>query len=193
MIWRKIFALLVLAPVSVLPVSAYEKLNWNSRALTAGKASLTSDSYRVERVLDTVNFSPEFRMPLQLVYDSAAVKNGLIGPVWQIPQLESRVFPKHKGAEWITPWGETIVFYEKDRKNKDILDIFKPEMRGEGYFAPFKDWDAKGKKGDWTISGKDDKKGWTFVYRDSRLKSISAPSGRGLGFTYQNHSHPIGN
>ncbi len=182
---KKSFVSLLVLVSLALPSFAYENLNWKSRAMTAGKASLTSDSYRVVRELGAPNFSPELRFPLQLVYDSSANKNGLFGAVWQIPQLESRVFPKGKGAEWITPWGEKVRFYEKDPKNKDVLDIFKEEMRGKGCFAPFQDWDAKGKKGDWTITGKKDKKGWSFTYRDSRLKRISSPAGRGIEFAWQ--------
>ncbi|MFA6716072.1 MAG: hypothetical protein WCS27_11895, partial [Victivallaceae bacterium] len=181
---KKIIALSLLF-ASLLSASAYEKLNWKSRALTAGKASLASDSYRVSRNVATPNFSPEFRMPLELIYDSSAGKNGIFGGVWNLPQLESRTFPKGKGVEWITPWGEKIRFYEKDPDNENILDIFKKDMRGTGCFAPFKDWNAKGRKGDWVISGKDEKKGWVFTYRDSRLKHIAAPSGRGLNFAYQ--------
>jgi hypothetical protein len=121
---KKFFVSLLVLVSLALPSFAYEKLNWKSRAMTAGKASLTSNSYRVVRNLGTPNFSPELRIPLQLVYDSTADKNGLFGAVWNMPQLESRVFPKGKGAEWITPWGEKIRFYEKDNDNKNILDIF---------------------------------------------------------------------
>jgi len=185
MISKKFFASLFVLVSLALPLFAYEKLNWKSRAMTAGKASLTTNSYRVVRDLGTPNFSPEMRFSLQLVYDSAASKNGLFASVWQIPQLESRAFPKGKGVEWITPWGEKIRFYKKDPKNKDILDIFKKEMKGRGCFAPFQNWNATGKKGNWTISGKKDKKGWSFTYRDSKLKNISSPAGRSINFAYQ--------
>ena len=179
-----LFSLLALTSLA-LPSFAFEKINWKSRAMTAGKASLTSDSYRVVRNLGAPNFSPELRFPLQLTYDSAANKTGIFGAVWNMPQLESRVFPRGKGAEWVTPWGEKIRFFEKDRDNDNILDIFKEEMKGRGCFAPFQNWDAKGKKGDWTISGKKDMKGWSFTYRDSLLKRISSPAGRSVDFSYQ--------
>ena len=185
MISKKFFAVLFVIVSLALPSFAYEKLNWKSRAMSAGKASLTFDSYRVVRDLGVPNFSPEFRMPLQLVYDSGKNKNGIVGSVWNIPQLESRAFPKGKGVEWISPWGEKIRFFRKDPKNKDILDIFKKEMKGRGCFAPFQNWDAKGKKGNWTISGKKDNKGWSFAYSDSRLKRITSPAGRSVSFSYQ--------
>jgi len=185
MISKKFFASLFVLVSLTLPSFAYEKLNWKSRAITAGKASLTSNSYRVVRNLGAPNFSPELRFPLQLVYDSGANKNGLFASIWQIPQLESRAFPKGKGVEWITPWGEKIRFLQKDPKNKDILDIFKTEMKGRGCFALFQNWNATGKKGNWTISGKKDKKGWSFTYRDSRLRNISSPAGRSIKFYYQ--------
>ena len=185
MLSKKFFAVLFVFVSLTLPSFAYEKLNWKSRAMSAGKASLTSDSYRVVRDLGVPNFSPEFRMPLQLVYDSGKNKNGIVGSVWDIPQLESRAFPKGKGVEWITPWGEKIRFFRKDPKNKDVLDIFKKEMKGRGCFAPFQNWDAKGKKGNWTISGKKDNKGWSFAYSDSRLKRITSPAGRSVSFSYQ--------
>ena len=185
MLHKKLFALLSALLFMALSSFAYDKLNWKSRTLTAGKASLTSDSYRVVRNLGIPNFSPEFRLPLQLIYDSGNKKIGIFGAAWNLPQLESRVFPKGKGSEWVTPWGEKIRFYQKDTDNENMLEIFKKEMHGRGCFAPFQDWDAKGKEGDWVIAGKKDKKGWSFTYRNSRLIHIASPAGRSVDFAYQ--------
>ena len=185
MLHKKLFALLSALLFVALSSFAYDKLNWKSRTLTAGKASLTSDSYRVVRNLGIPNFSPEFRLPLQLIYDSGNKKIGIFGAAWNLPQLESRVFPKGKGSEWVTPWGEKIRFYQKDTDNENMLEIFKKEMHGRGCFAPFQDWDAKGKEGDWVIAGKKDKKGWSFTYRNSRLIHIASPAGRSVDFAYQ--------
>ncbi len=37
------------------------------------------------------------------------------------------------------------------------------------------------------FAGKRNKKGWTFTYRDYKLKSISAPSGRIVEFNYKDN------
>ena len=64
MISKKFFVLLFVLAFLALSSFAYEKLNWKSRAMTAGKASLTSNSYRVVCELGAPNFSPELRFPL---------------------------------------------------------------------------------------------------------------------------------
>ncbi len=164
---------------------AYEKLSWQSKDLLAGKASLTSDGFSLSRTLGTANFSPEFRMPIQLTYNSSNTKRGLFGDAWSSPQLESRAFPRKDGAEWSTPWGEKISFFKKQKTTKDTLDLYKKKMKGSGLFSPYADWEAKGSKGNWLITGQNKKEGWEFEYNKSYLKRISAPSGRKLTFEYK--------
>ncbi|MEI8248112.1 MAG: hypothetical protein WCI51_19915, partial [Lentisphaerota bacterium] len=94
--------LLSLALFMAFSAGAYEKINWQSKAMTAGKANLTADGFIVSRILDTANFSTEFQMPIELVYDSANTKFSMFGYAWRCPQLESKLFPKPDGADWIT-------------------------------------------------------------------------------------------
>jgi len=164
---------------------AYEKLSWQSKDLLAGKASLTSDGFSLSRTFGTANFSPEFRMPVQLIYNSSNDKRGLFGDAWSSPQLESRMFPRKDGAEWSTPWGEKVSFFFKQKTTKETLDLYKKKMKGKGLFSPYADWEAKGSRGNWLIAGQNKKKGWVFEYNKSYLKRISAPSGRKLTFEYK--------
>ena len=91
-----------------LTVNAKEKLSWNFKALSAGKADVSTGGYLLIRHLGAPGFSPEFTMPIQLVYNSLNEKRGLFGRNWKSPQLESRIFPRENGAEWTAPWGETL-------------------------------------------------------------------------------------
>ena len=93
-----------------------DSLNFMSKPMSAGKASLTENAYSFSRLLDTANFSPELKLPVQIVYLSSVEKSG-----------------------------------------------------------------------HWVFAGKRNKKGWTFTYRDYKLKSISAPSGRIVEFNYKDN------
>ncbi len=178
-------SLLIALCAFALSARAYEKINWNHKALTAGKASLTSKSYLIQKTLGVPNFSPEFSLSLQLIYNSQNEKYGIFGYGWNCPQLESRVFPRRDGAEWVSPWGEKIRFYNKDAITKDSLKIYQDAAKGgRGCFSPYSDWEANGDKGDWRITGKKSHKGWKFEYSESLLKKITAPSGRVLAFNY---------
>ena len=146
---------------------AYEKLNWAQRSLSVGKVDLSSGGYSITRTLAIANFAPELALPIQLVYDSDNSRTGVFGANWFSPQLESRVFPRDDGAEWLAPWGEAISFFKKENAS--------------GYFAPYSDWEASGANGNWKIKHKD---GWVFDYKDSRLREISSPSDRKLSFDY---------
>ena len=59
-IWRLLFTISTFAAV--------EKVNFLSKPLTAGKASLTENSFFLPQFLGTANFSPDFRFPIQLIY-----------------------------------------------------------------------------------------------------------------------------
>ena len=67
----------------------YEKVDFSSRPLTAGGAAIVDGGYVVGREIGTANFTPELRLPVELVYDSKREKNGLFGFAWHSPQLES--------------------------------------------------------------------------------------------------------
>ncbi|MEI8246851.1 MAG: hypothetical protein WCI51_13545, partial [Lentisphaerota bacterium] len=102
------------------------------------------------------------------------------------PQLESKLFPKPDGADWITPWGEKITFFNKQHKNNEkMIELYKELMQGTGCFTPYADFEAEGSKnGNWVVSGKDTKAGWSFEYSNGRLLKITAPTGRFLQFQY---------
>lgn len=162
---------------------AYEKLNWQSKVFAAGKANLTADGFIVSRLLDVANFSPEFQMPVELVYNSANAGSGILGYGWRAPQLESKLFLKPYGVDWITPWGEKNTVLNKQHKNSEPM--FE-DYKGTGNFTPNADFETeKIKNGNWIVTGKNTKAGWIFEYKDDGvLQTISAPSGRLLLFNY---------
>ena len=72
---KRVVLSVVAVLASVFSLVSAEKINFQVHPLlTAGKVSLTEKGYVVPRTLDTVNFSPEVRMPIQLIYRSAAEK-----------------------------------------------------------------------------------------------------------------------
>ncbi|MBR4665185.1 MAG: hypothetical protein IKO93_15070, partial [Lentisphaeria bacterium] len=87
---KRAFLSVLAVLASVFSAVSAEKINFQLHPLwSAGKASLTEDGYVISRDLDTVNFSPEVRLPIQLVYRSASEKTGMFGYAWSSPQLES--------------------------------------------------------------------------------------------------------
>ena len=61
-------------------------------------------------------------------------------------------------------------------------------LAGEGFYAPYSEWEAvpaggdPSKSKDWTVSGRRGKKGWRFVYRGGAISRIAAPSGGEVAF-----------
>ena len=87
---KKVLLAVFAVLLSVFSVMSAEKINFQLHPVwTAGKASLTENGYVIPRTLDTVNFSPEVRLPVQLVYNSVSEKTGMFGYAWSSPQLES--------------------------------------------------------------------------------------------------------
>ena len=74
---------------------AKESLDWNYKAMTAGRAKLNGNGYVNVENMGTPNFSPEFAMSLQLVYDSSATGLGLFGSVWRCRSWKAACW--HKG------------------------------------------------------------------------------------------------
>ena len=66
----------------VLSAFGMEKVDFRAKNLMAGKALLTENGYQLSRQLGTANFSPELRLPIQLVYNSALEKSGIFGFAW---------------------------------------------------------------------------------------------------------------
>ncbi|HNX27181.1 MAG TPA: hypothetical protein PKK48_07215, partial [Phycisphaerae bacterium] len=164
--------------------SAWEKISWQSRSLDAGKVDIATQFYSYKTVLGKANFSPELAFPLEAVYDSGSDQTGMLGYRWKAVQLESRVFPRENGAEWVTPWGEKIAFYTKEKPTAEMLEVFRDQMKGRGCFSPYADWQALGAKGNWVIAGTKKYQGWSFVYSNSQLAKVTAPTGRSLSFNY---------
>ena len=173
--------------VAVLIANA-QQLDFIQNKNSAGKASLTSDAYYVNFILATATFSPELRLPVQIFYDSSVKEEGLVGFGWKIPQLESSATPNEHGAVWTTPWGEKVFFYSRKNTSRDLLNLYNERERENAYFSPFADWTANGRadSGSWTIYGRKDMRGWKFVYSDTKLRKIEAPSGQSLSFIYNN-------
>ena len=172
-----------------------DSVNFLSKPMSAGKASLAENAYSISRTLDTANFSPDLKLPVQLVYNSSVEKSGLFGFAWSSPQLESTAYYDKDGVLWVTPWGEKIKFYPKKEKTpKDAIkiELYEQAKKGRGFYAPYSEWEADTAKrdyaqsDDWVFRGKQNKTGWKFVYRNHKLKSITAPSGRVVEFNYEN-------
>ena len=99
-----------------------DSMDFVSKPMNAGKASLSENAYTVVRLLDTANFSPDLKLPVQLIYNSSVEKSGLFGFAWSSPQLESTAYYDKDGVLWVTPWGEKIKFYPKKEKSpKDAI------------------------------------------------------------------------
>lgn len=58
-----------------LPVVA-ERIDFMSKPMLAGRASLAGEGYVERRLLGVANFSPELRYPIELAYDSSSEKTG---------------------------------------------------------------------------------------------------------------------
>ena len=139
---RALFA--AVAALALVPARA-ESPDFRHRPLLAGKASLTEPGFVVRRELGVANFSPELRLPVELVYESSSERTGLFGFAWRCPQLESSVRWERDGLLWTTPWGERVKFFPKREKTpKDAVKLAPVEVakRGRGLFAPWTDWES---------------------------------------------------
>lgn len=117
--------------------------------------------------LGSVNGSPEFSFPIDLVYRSTRPGGGPFGPQWYCPQLESRILPRGASqAIWETPWGSEILL-EKS-KSGDFRDR-------DGR------WVADLRAGKQFVKDRD---GWVYFYEAGFLQRVASPTGRRLEFTY---------
>ncbi len=183
---------LCLSCLSVSSVYAKDPVNFVSKPLAAGKALLADNGYALSMPIGVANFSPELRLPIQLVYGSSSRKSGLFGYGWGSPQLESSAVPQRDGVLWTTPWGEKIRFYAKNKADKETLKLYNESSFGGEFFSPYSDWNAacsaSGDKfmqsGDWVFSGKRGYAGWAFTYRNAKLTKIQSSSGNEIAFSY---------
>ena len=103
--WNLLFSLFLFA----------DPVNFLSKPISAGKASLTENAYSVSRLLDTANFSPEFKLPVQnqnyVIQKPFFVKRLLlINRSFVNEKIREQAFPQLK---FLLP---TFLFLKKSRK-----------------------------------------------------------------------------
>ena len=186
---RFLLPVALLQTLAAMCLAAFENPSFLCRSFLAGRASLASEGYVVEYHLGAANFAPELRLPVQLEYDSSRKRSGLLGWGWRCPQLESSASVGKDGLEWLTPWGETVVFAAQKDKAGKLLGYSAP-------FAPWRvvpagSWDAAAASGTWRIEGSGRYRGWRFSYQNARLRSIASANGRQLDFLYDQAGRPL--
>ena len=178
---------------AVLPAIAAKEVDFAHRSLLAGKALLTADGFEISRTLGVAAFAPEFKMPVELVYDSSVETTGIFGFCWHSPQLESCVRREKDCFLWQSPWKEKIRFYSKKEKmQKNVVEPapIAAAKRGRGFYAPYSCWEADANSEDlakiktFTIRGKKDCSGWEFSYCDGKLAAVTTPYAVTVEFNY---------
>ena len=181
------------ATMAGLATVAAERVDFSSRPLLAGRASLVEPGYVERHSLGVARLSPELAMPIELVYDSSSEKTGAFGFAWRSPQLESSAAWDKDGMLWTSPWGEKVKFFPKNEKApKDAvkIEVVEDAKKGRGYYAPYSEWEAdvsSGKPevdGNWIVKGRMSLVGWEFAYSAGRLAKVTAPTGRSADFSY---------
>ena len=115
-----------------------DAINFLSKPMSAGKASLAENAYSISRLLGTANFSPELKLLVQLVYNSSIEKSGLFGVAWRSPQLESTAYYDKDGVLWVTPWGARIKFFspkEKTPKDAIKIELYEQAPKGREFYT----------------------------------------------------------
>ena len=137
---------------------------------TAGRA-LQSGGWTVDYPLGTVNASPEFNFPLQLVYLTTRSQEGLFGSGWFCPQLESFILPVGKGVLlWSMPSGDRIALEQDPDKNSE-------------YRSADRAWKAEVSPSKQKVSNEE---GWEYHYSKGKLEGVVSPSRRILEFEWLN-------
>ena len=111
---RKLSLFVFLAFVSSLLALDGNVLSFAIRPMLAGHASLTENGFVVSRTIGIANFSPEFRIPVQIMYESSSERRGIFGYGWRSPQLESKAYFAKDGVHWTTPWNQELHFRWRD-------------------------------------------------------------------------------
>ncbi len=78
-------------------ISSADAPRWDFSVPHIGRV-LDEGGWYQEYSLGSVNGSPEFNFPLQLVYLSTRANSGMFGAQWFCPQLESTVIPQGAGG-----------------------------------------------------------------------------------------------
>ena len=176
-------------------------VEFHSRPLLAGKASLESGGFVVSRTLGVAAFAPELRIPVEIAYDSSSAASGIFGHGWHSPQLESSLKWDADGLVWVSPWGETMKFFPKKlpkgaEKGAVRIPHIEEARKGRGLFLPYGDWEADSPSADYakarefSITGRNSLKGWKFSYSDGRLESIETPYGASAAVEYDGDCRP---
>ena len=177
----KRFSLLVVFAISsALLAVGNNAISFAGNPMLAGRASLTENGFVVTRTIGVANFSPEFRIPVQIIYESFSERKGVFGYGCRSPQLESRAYFAKGGVRWTTPWNQQFLFTLKEDK---IL----PHTEWSASFSG----DSPEKADEWTFTGLNEKRGWTFRYSKARLVGIEAPSGRSQAWTYDRNGRLV--
>jgi len=146
-----------------------EAMDWKYQAKGLGRV-LPDSSWFVVRNLGVVTASPEFTLPLQMVYHNSRRHVGLLGGQWHLPLLESSLLPgKNNVLIWTMPNGNVIGLHARRGSSTEFLD---------GTHT----WQAKrvGRKTEIR-----NKTGWIFRYEDALLQEVESPTRRVLGFSYR--------
>jgi hypothetical protein len=144
--------------------------SWSFSPPTAGRA-LQTGGWTVNYPLGTVNASPEFNFPLQLVYLTTRSQEGLFGSGWFCPQLESTILPVGKGVLlWTMPSAGQVALQQNPDKNSE-------------YRSADRAWKAEVFPSKQTVTNEE---GWEYRYSKGRLDAVISPSRRMLEFEWQN-------
>ncbi len=124
----------------------------------------------VDYPLGTINASPEFNFPLQLIYLTTRTQEGLFGTGWFCPQMESSLMPVGKGTLlWTTPSGGQIFLRENPNEIGD-------------YRSGDREWKAQLSPVLQKISNEE---GWEYHFSKGKLIAILSPSNRILEFDWR--------
>ncbi|MCE0499213.1 MAG: hypothetical protein LV481_14835 [Methylacidiphilales bacterium] len=145
-------------------------VDWQFNPLRTGRV-LDEGGWLQEYNLGSINASPEFNFPLQLVYLNTRANAGLFGPQWYCPQLESSVVPEGAGVFiWQMPSG--------------TIDVFRVDPNNStGYFDTSRQWFAKYDSDRQLIQNQE---GWLYEYRRGHLVAVTSPTNRVLQFNWVN-------
>lgn len=152
----------------LLSISSALAVDWQFDPPHTGRV-LDQGGWYQEYNLGSVNASPEFNFPLQLVYINTRANSGLFGSQWFCPQLESSVIPEAEGVFiWQMPSGK--------------IDVFRAELNSTSdYFDVSRQWYAKFDTDRQLIQNQE---GWLYEYQHGHLVAVTSPTNRVLQFTW---------
>jgi YD repeat-containing protein len=164
-----ICAVLLIGIVLLFSEQPANAVDWQFHPSSSGRVLDGGGWYQAYN-LGSINASPEFNFPLQLVYINTRVNSGLFGPQWYCPQLESSVVPQGEGIFlWYTPSG--------------AIDVFRADQGSSSdYFDSSHQWFAKFDSSHQLIQNQE---GWLYEYRRGHLVAVTSPTNRILAFSWE--------